>query len=105
MSNSEGGIDDLVAISMPEENDSPMDHTALRGRDRLQLRRDGSPGLFPRCDSSRTYRPLKVRLCPHQISEVSIENSVSSATALRGVLGSPANQGMARCTSGVEATT
>ena len=39
--------------------------------------------------SSRTNSPLKMRLRPHEMSDVSIEKSATIATAPRGVLGTP----------------
>src|SRR5579875_3267551 len=60
---------------------------------------------FTRFASSRVSRPLKIKLSPQEISEVSMENREIKAIAprpLRGILASPT---ISRFTSGVVATT
>ena len=54
---------------------------------------------------ARTRIPLITRLKPQLISEVSIENSATSTTALRGVRGMRASHTIIACTGGEEATT
>ena len=45
---------------------------------------------FTRRASSRASSPLKIRLSPHEISEVNMENSAIIAIALRPLFGIPA---------------
>ena len=55
---------------------------------------------FTRLAISRTSSPLKIRLSPQEMSEVSMEKSATIATALRPFDGIPASQRMRRLTSG-----
>ena len=54
---------------------------------------------------SRVSRPLKMRLRPQEIIEVSMENRAIIATAERPSFGMVARKRMKRCTSGVLAST
>ena len=54
---------------------------------------------------SRVSSPLKMRLSPHEISDVSMENSAIMAIAERPVFGTRASATIRRFTAGVVATT
>ena len=58
-----------------------------------------------RCAISRASRPLKMRLRPQEMSEVSMENRAIMATAVRPFLGMVASQRIRPRTSGVLAST
>ncbi len=60
---------------------------------------------FTRRAISRVSSPLKIRLNPQEMSDVSIENSAIIAMAPRPVFGTRASATISRFTSGVVATT
>ena len=104
MANSDGGIADLVAISMAADDDSPMAHTAPEPEIR------GSPGgtIVQALHSLRQLAHIEAaedQAQPPGDQRSQHREQRHQRDGAAAILGTPASQRIARYTSGVDATT